>query len=119
MRKNKGQAECGVDIELIQHATDKSHTTNVECKRLLPNFAFSPNLVVKHGSNHNESSELQGLLLLVSIAFQNVGDVDLPAKKELIPFLDRVIKDRRFDSFVHNLSILLFGMTTSPVSAMM
>ena len=71
------------------------------------------------GSSDDGTSDLTGLLLLVCFAMMNVQDVEGMPQTELIPFVSIIGKEKQnmFPDGVRKLSILLLGMSRSPVRA--
>ena len=69
--------------------------------------------MVKNGNDNHLMSDMQGLLILVSLAFMNVSDKDGDETVELIPFLCALRDSAK--GGLHKLSILLFGMALNPV----
>jgi len=83
---------------------------------MFPYFMFTPNLIVRPGTNDDVKSDFQGLLILVSLAFRFVPDIKPKEKDQVIPFVTGLLKEGDFfDPGLHHLSVLLFGMALSPV----
>ena len=85
------------------------HDTVFKC------ITFPPNLRVSEGENAWRSN-LQGLLILVSLALMNVGDVQGKAGVEIGFFLTELRNDPNWVEGLQKLSVLLLGMCLSPVS---
>ena len=96
---------------------ESTSRSGIKHGRIFPHLMFMRNLVVKYGFFHHEASETQGLLISVAIALHDVADMEGEARCELSPFLvDVILEDLSFLDGIQNLSILLFGMSFSPVS---
>lgn len=64
----------------------------------------------------DKSAGLKALLIFLSLALQNVQDVNGDPNIELGPFIDRVIKDDYFRNSMQLFAIIVFGVAVTEVS---
>ena len=102
---------------------DYSPPQRLGCMRYEAAFnhlAFPRNLKEREGK-HPWRGDLQGLLILVSLALFDVNTVELKKAEgpieqlELVPFLTALGDDEHWVEGVQKLSVLLLGMGLSPV----
>ena len=105
--------DCTIDTKYILYLIRKTRYP-VHFQHMLPHFTFARNFMVKNGNDNHLMSDMQGLFILVSLAFMNVSDKDGDETVELIPFLCALC-DGAFEGGLHKLSILLFGMALNLV----
>lgn len=113
MQKNNG-ANCDVDAEYINLPEFREHP-QIHFQSMFPWNSFCKRCIIKQGPDEQNHSNLQAILIIISVAFMNVEDMDGDTASEIVPFLERISADEQFLGSLHKMSILLYGMALNLV----